>query len=184
MKLRYLVISAFALCFMHIGCEQKQVEENEEVDLEDLFNPQQKNQVVDLAQLNLSWLEGSWKDSITWAHRQSQIIEIWRIEDSVFLGTGLQIKNTRDTMTAENITIDLKQNPVYFIAEVVGKNTQQTFRYQLKSFGLDSVCFENKALQFPQTITYKKLNEYAIQATVSGNISGTLRRQSTFLKRF
>ncbi|MDG2331077.1 MAG: DUF6265 family protein [Flavobacteriales bacterium] len=182
MKLRYLVISAFALCFIHIGCKQKQIEE--EIELEDLFTPKHKNQLVDLTQLNLSWLEGNWKDSMTWAHLQSQIIEIWRIEDSIIFGTGLQIKNINDTITAEKIRIDLKQNPVYFIAEVAGNNTPQTFRYQLKSFGVDSVCFENKALQFPQTITYKKSNERAIRATVSGNISGTIRRQSTFLKRY
>lgn len=180
MKLKSLLFSSIAICFIQFGCNQKETPEQEI----DEFSPKDEPQALDLTLFNISWLEGNWRDTTTWGHLQSQIIEIWQIQDSVFHGAGLNIKNIKDTIPVEELLIDLRQNPICFEAIIPGNNTKQMLRYQLKSYDSDSICFENMALDFPQKITYKKTSDTTIRATVSGNVSGTIRRQSTILFSF
>lgn len=139
----------------------------------------------DVSNLDLAWLVGNWKDSTTWSHLNKQIIERWYLEDNVLYGTGLQVSDVTDTVLVESLNINTGEQPVNFVARVKEQNQGQGIAFALKSYGADSVRFENLGHDFPQIIIYKKITADSIHATAAGYTSnGALRRQTSKMVRY
>ena len=140
---------------------------------------------IDVNDLDLSWMIGKWRDSTTWAHTRAQILEHWKMDGNILSGEGWQVKNGLDTSLVEEIDIDLNQRPIVFKAMVDNQNQNESIIFELKSYGIDSVYFENLAHTFPQMIIYRMINEDTIHATVAGSVSGSgMRRQTSVLCRY
>lgn len=140
---------------------------------------------LDVSGLDLSWITGNWRDSVTWAHGNTQILESWYLDGNTLHGTGKQVKNVNDTNFVEQLSIDLDDRPVMFKAIVLDQNKNEPITFELKSYGNDSAYFENMSHDFPQMIIYKKINADTIHATVAGFVSGSgIRRQTIQLCRY
>ena len=107
------------------------------------------------------------------------------MDGNILSGEGWQVKNGLDTSLVEEIEIDLNQRPIVFKAMVDNQNQNEPIIFELKSYGIDSVYFENLAHTFPQMIIYRMINEDTIHATVAGSVSGSgMRRQTSVLCRY
>ncbi|MBL4705880.1 MAG: hypothetical protein JKY54_15245 [Flavobacteriales bacterium] len=135
--------------------------------------------------LDISWLEGNWRDSTSWAHLDAQIVERWYLADQIFYGTGLQVKNGTDTTLVESLQIKLTTNPINFAATVKNQNGGKAINFELKAYSSDSVRFENMAHSFPQVIIYKRITADSIHATAAAYTpEGILRKQTSKLSRY
>ena len=113
-----------------------------------------------------SWILGSWGRT----GPQETISETWvRQNDSVYRGEGYFISG-KDTFSAEKITLEQRGRQVFYIPEVKDQNKGITFA--MTALAEDSMVFENPEHEFPQRISYRKVNTDSIVAEISGTING------------
>jgi len=110
------------------------------------------------------WLIGTW--SRTNAAPGQSGVEIWsKVSDTEMAGLGINLKGT-DTSFVEKMKIIVKDNVIYFVADVPENNTEVFFK--LTSQYDTSMTFENPEHDFPKKISYAMAGE-KLKATISGD---------------
>lgn len=112
----------------------------------------------------LSWLQGNWKRTNAKAGRSGS--EHWeKISAKEWKGTGITMKGI-DTSVVEKMRLTLKDDGLYFVADVPGNNGSVFFKVtQLDEKGF--TC-ENPVHDFPKKIEYS-ITGKLLKATISGN---------------
>lgn len=112
----------------------------------------------------LSWLQGNWKRTNAKAGRSGS--EHWeKISAKEWKGTGITMKGI-DTSVVEKMRLTLKNDGLYFVADVAGNNGSVFFKVtQLDEKGF--TC-ENPVHDFPKKIEYS-ITGKLLKATISGN---------------
>jgi len=112
----------------------------------------------------LSWLQGNWKRTNVKKRRSGS--EHWeKISAREWKGTGITMKGT-DTSVVEKMRLTLKDDGIYFVADVSGNNGSVFFKVtQLDENGF--TC-ENPVHDFPKKIEYR-LTGKSLKATISGD---------------
>ena len=126
-------------------------------------NAQQDNPAgIDLN--DLGWLVGTWKRTNTKPGRSAY--EQWvKINDSELRGRGVSLKEN-DTLFVEKLKIILRNDTIYYVADVPENNRLIYFRFtKLDDNGF--IC-ENSSHDFPKKISYKKHNR-SLHAQISGD---------------
>ena len=127
----------------------------------------------------LNWLIGNWEQKFP----DGMLKENWTKEnDSTFSGDSYFI-NTKDTVHFESIKLSQKDEELIYSATVVGQNNDETVDFKLTSDIVNSFTFENPAHDYPQKITYKKVNETNLVATISGKQQGKQSTESYAMKK-
>ena len=111
----------------------------------------------------LSWLEGSWKRTNVKPGRTAS--ESWKKSNpNELVGLGVSIKE-QDTTFVEKLKILVKDNSIYYVADVAENKTPVYFKFtELTTEGF--VC-ENPDHDFPKRISYKKEGN-SLKAITSG----------------
>ncbi len=125
-----------------------------------------ENKFAKLEKMN--WLIGNWEQTLP----DGTLKETWtKQNDSTFSGDSYFI-NTKDTVHFESIQLVQKAEQLTYIATVVGQNSEKPVAFKLTSDTDDTFTFENPAHDYPQKISYKKVSDTSLIASISGKQQG------------
>ena len=116
------------------------------------------------------WLVGTWesKDDLGNASYES-----WeKISDNELSGRSYVIMEA-DTFVIETIQLLQQKDSLFYTATVNGQNENQPIRFSLVSLSENTMSFENVKHDFPQVVSYRKINSDSLVAEISGHKDGT-----------
>ncbi|MDR2084495.1 MAG: DUF6265 family protein [Bacteroidales bacterium] len=126
----------------------------------------QKNSVS-----KVEWLIGTWmfEDGFGGVSYES-----WeKISNNELKGRSYVLAGN-DTVVFENINIKQENNNLFYTAKVTGHNDDMPITFPLKSITEEKMEFENLQHDFPQMISYRKINNDSLVAEVSGIQNGEI----------
>lgn len=116
----------------------------------------------------MNWLVGSWEQKLP----DGALVESWEKQnDSTYIGESYFVKG-KDTIHAESVVLTQKKLDLLYIPTVTGENNDEPVTFKLTSDTQNRFVFENLAHDYPQKITYKKLNDSNLLAAISGKQQG------------
>lgn len=97
-------------------------------------------------------------------------LETWRIaDDSTLIGRDFRIKpENGDTVTLENMRIELRDTNIFYVAIVRGQNQNRPIYFKLTEADYEGYVFENPDHDDPQKIRYLLLGNRELQVTTEG----------------
>jgi hypothetical protein len=122
----------------------------------------------------MNWLVGNWENKMP----EGTLTESWKKDnDSIFSGDSYFI-TPKDTVHFESIELTQKGEELIYIATVIGQNNDAPVDFKLMSDTENTFSFENLAHDYPQKITYKKVDGNNLVATISGKQQGKESQES------
>lgn len=126
-----------------------------------------------------SWLIGTWENKTP----KGSIYETWiRISDNEFSGKSYILKE-KDTIIFETIRLVQEQDGLFYIPTVKNQNDGSAVRFALKSISDTAMVFANSQHDFPQIISYTRINTDRLVAEISGTNDGRTRKQTFPMNR-
>lgn len=120
---------------------------------------------------SLNWLMGTWESKTA----KTSIYETWtKASNKELSGKSFMLKGN-DTSILETVRIVRERQQLYYIPTVSNQNNNQPVRFKLKTMTNNAFIFENMAHDFPQLISYTKINADSIVAIISGTKNGRKR---------
>lgn len=127
----------------------------------------------------MEWLVGEWEQKLP----EGIVTEIWKKEnDSTLSGKSFFIKE-EDTIHSETIVIKQHNDSLLYIPTVKGQNNDEPITFTLSSDVEDNYAFENLTHDYPQKISYKKINGTTLMTTISGIQQGKSSQESYSLTK-
>ena len=127
----------------------------------------------------MNWLVGNWEQRLP----DGTLKENWtKQNDSTFSGNSYFI-NAKDTVHFESIKLTQTAGELTYSATVIGQNNDEPIGFKLTSDANNTYTFENSAHDYPQKITYKKVNDTNLVATISGKQQGNDSQESYSMKK-
>jgi hypothetical protein len=125
------------------------------------------------------WLMGTWETKT----ERGSIYETWsKSANDEFSGRSYTVKG-KDTIVFEHIQLIQGQDSLFYIPTVKAQNDGLPVRFASKSISEQKLVFENPNHDFPQVITYKKVNADSLIAVISGIRNGQEDEQIFPMKR-
>ncbi len=125
------------------------------------------------------WLIGTWENKTT----KGSLYETWKkANDNELSGKSYMVKE-KDTVVFENIRIIQEQDGLFYIPTVKNQNGDLPVRFAIKTISETVMVFENSRHDFPQVISYTKINADSLVAQISGTKNGQARKQTFPMKR-
>lgn len=125
------------------------------------------------------WLIGTWENKTS----RGSMYETWsKVNDFEMVGKSYILKE-KDTIVFENIRLVQEQDKLYYIPAVKNQNEGLPIRFAPKLVSETELVFENPEHDFPQVISYRKINADSLVAEISGTKNGQERRQKFPMKR-
>jgi hypothetical protein len=115
---------------------------------------------------SFSWLSGKWVgkyDSIP-------IFEQWKTADGKVMHGRGGVLSGKDTVFAENVSIEEREDGLYYIAVVSGNPAPAEFKFT--GYKNDTAVFEDPTHDFPQRVLYFKNEDGTFYACVDGKYKG------------
>lgn len=111
---------------------------------------------------DLHWMEGKWVSIDV-----KNYTEIWkRVNDTCYQGLSISPADS-DSLVEERQQIVLRQNSIHFINEIEEQTEEGVSQdFKLISNSSDSLVFSNNGLNYPNRITYKRMNDTLIKVYV------------------
>lgn len=127
----------------------------------------------------MDWVIGKWENNAG----DGSFHEIWtKTNDTIYSGRSFMIAN-EDTVFSESISLELKQNELFYIPTVSNQNNAKPIEFKFIAIENNEIIFENKEHDFPQRIIYKQLAPDSLYARVEGNDKGKFRKEEFLMKR-
>jgi len=127
----------------------------------------------------LMWLCGHWAEE-----KNDQIFhEIWIRENDTILSGNAYLLISEDTVFTEKLSIEYQQPETFYKTTVSNQNNRQEIAFRLITDSAGTFCFENKAHDFPQYITYIRGNGETLFVRVDGYDKGVYRKEEFQLIR-
>jgi len=125
------------------------------------------------------WLIGTWKNKTL----KGNVYETWtKVSSDKFLGKSYVISET-DTIIFETIQLVEEKGELFYIPKVRNQNEGLPIRFTLKTISDTILMFENPLHDFPQIISYTKINIDSLVAKISGAKNGQEIKQTFPMKR-
>lgn len=122
----------------------------------------------------MDWLVGNWENKMP----EGDLLESWeKKDDSTFVGKSYFIKG-KDTISSESVELIQKGEDLLYIPTVKGQNNDKPVTFKLATTTAMEFVFENPTHDYPQKITYKKVNDTSLVATISGMQQGKVSSES------
>ena len=126
------------------------------------------------------WLIGTWENKTP----RGSIYETWeKVSDRTFSGKSYILKE-KDTTVFETISLFEDQDSLFYIPTVENQNDGLPVRFTAKSISENQLVFENLKHDFPQIITYTRVNPDSLVAEISGINNGMERKLTFPMKRY
>lgn len=124
------------------------------------------------------WLIGTWENKT----QRGSIYETWnKTSDVELLGKSYMLKE-KDTVWLETIRLVQEQDHLFYIPTVKNQNHGQPVRFTATLVSEDKLVFENATHDFPQTISYTRINSDSLVAEIAGIKNGKERKQTFRMK--
>lgn len=125
------------------------------------------------------WLIGTWENKTS----KGSIYETWiKVNDNEFSGKSYMVKE-KDTIVFETIKIVENRDGLFYIPKVKNQNESLPVRFVLKKISEMELVFENPKHDFPQIITYARINADSLVAEISGTKNGKESKRIFPMKR-
>ncbi len=125
------------------------------------------------------WLIGTWENKT----QRGSIYETWaKISDDELSGKSYILKE-KDSIVFETIRLVQEQNNFFYVPKVKNQNDELPVRFASKIISETQLVFENLQHDFPQVISYTKINADSLVAEISGTKNGKERKQTFQMKR-
>lgn len=125
------------------------------------------------------WLIGTWENKTP----GGSIYETWsKTNNDEFFGKSYMLKD-KDTVVFETIRLVQQKDSLFYIPAVKNQNNGLPVRFGLKTISDTGLVFENPQHDFPQVISYTKINADSLVAEISGTKNGRERKQTFPMKR-
>lgn len=119
------------------------------------------------------WLIGTWENKT----QNGSVYETWaKVSEIEFSGKSYMLKE-KDTIVFETIRLIQMQNSVFYIPNVNNQNDNLPVQFIAKIVSDKDLVFENLNHDFPQIISYAKINDNALVAEIAGTKNGKERKQ-------
>lgn len=120
------------------------------------------------------WLTGTWQNKTT----SGVVYENWKkYSDELMVGKSY-ILTGKDTLIIETIALRKVNESLVYIPRLQNSNkTKVPARFTLKSATDNQLIFENKTHDFPQVISYRRINRDSLVAEISGTENGKTRKE-------
>jgi hypothetical protein len=128
---------------------------------------------------NAEWLIGTWENKT----QSGSIFETWTKISEVELSGKSYILKEKDTIVFETIQLLQEQDNLFYIPKVKNQNGDLPVRFSAKTISDTELMFENQQHDFPQIISYTKINSDSLIAEISGTKNGKERKQTFPMKR-
>lgn len=138
------------------------------------WTTQQTNEIKKVA-----WLIGTWECKTP----KGSLYEAWsQANSNEFHGTSYFL-NDKDTILFETIQLVEKEQKLYYIVTVANQNDGLPVSFASTTITDSLFVFENMQHDFPQVITYTKINADSLVAEISGVKNEQERKQTFPMKR-
>ena len=127
----------------------------------------------------MHWIEGKWVSTDV-----PNYSEVWkRVNDTCYEGLALSPAES-DSLVEERPKIVRRNDSIYFISEIEEQTIEGlTQDFTMTSSSTDTLVFTNKGNNYPNRITYKRMNDTIMKVNVERtNIEGPVKFEYT-LKR-
>jgi len=120
-----------------------------------------------------TWLLGTWQNKTS----KGVIYETWSERSDHELSGMSYFIQDQDTTVLEIIQIIQENDRLFYIPTVHNQNDALPVRFSSTIVSDSKMVFENKEHDFPQVITYMKITEDSLVASISGLVNGKERKQ-------
>jgi hypothetical protein len=125
------------------------------------------------------WLIGTWENKT----QRGSVYETWNKVSNIELAGKSYIVKEKDTIVFENVKLIQIQDTLFCIPTVKNQNDGLPVRFAIKIISNTQLVFENRQHDFPQIISYTKINTDSLVAQISGIKNGQERKQLFPMKR-
>ena len=127
----------------------------------------------------VKWLVGTWENKTP----RGSIYEYWvEKNDNELSGMSFMIQD-QDTVVFERVSLIQEAGGLFYIPIVNDQNDGMPVRFGLNRITEEGMLFENPAHDFPQFISYSKVQMDSLVAEISGVVNGQERKQTFPMKR-
>jgi hypothetical protein len=138
------------------------------------LSTQNKNQ-IDKA----GWLLGTWENKTP----RGSVFEQWtKISENEMFGRSYALRGA-DTIFFEQIELIEDHDSLFYIPTVSNQNDGLPIQFALTSMTDSSMIFKHPHHDFPQQISYVKINQDSLVASISGISNGEQREVIFPMKR-
>lgn len=118
-----------------------------------------------------SWLIGTWQNNSA----KGSSTEIWRkMNDSTYVGESYFVIES-DTVSYEEFKLAQIGDRLSYTPTVRDQNNNKPVKFDLTSMTDKQLVFENLKHDFPQKISYTRINGDSLVAQISGEVDGKLQ---------
>ncbi len=144
----------------------------------------QNNVNDNYSKLNLidtaKWFLGTWQNKTT----EGLYTEQWnKKNDSVYCGISTVVVSNNDTVFYESILLQQKNDSLYYIVSVKNQNNELPVSFKLIKCNSNQLIFENSTHDFPSKITYLKITQDSMVASIFGLINGKEKTEKFPMKK-
>ena len=125
------------------------------------------------------WLIGTWENRTP----RGSVYESWkRIDANELYGFSYSL-NGKDTVIFEEIELIQDQDSLFYIPTVKNQNDGLPIQFAMTSMTDTSMVFRHPYHDFPQVITYRRIHEDSLVASIYGEHGGESRTIEFPMKR-
>lgn len=125
------------------------------------------------------WLIGSWVNKT----QRGDIYETWsKLSAFEFSGKSYLLRE-KDTILLETVQLLEAENSLFYVPIVKDQNGGLPVRFTAKAVSDAELVFQNLEHDFPQVISYTRINADSLVAEISGTRDGIERRRKFPMKR-
>jgi hypothetical protein len=126
-----------------------------------------------------NWFIGTWEN----ATNEMTMKEIWKQEtDSSFSADSFIIVQ-KDTVFYEKVDLIQRNDSLFYIVSVKNQNNEKPVSFYLTTTNESELVFENQKHDFPNKITYYKITNDSLVATISGLKDGKMSSETFPMKK-
>jgi len=127
-----------------------------------------------------AWLIGTWENKTP----RGSVFENWtKLSDNEMFGRSYAL-NGPDTIFFEEIEMIEDNDSLFYIPTIKNQNDGLPIQFVLTSITDSSMVFEHPYHEFPQMISYVRINKDSLEASISGISNGEERRIVFPMKRY
>lgn len=125
------------------------------------------------------WLVGNWEN----LSKKSNLREIWTRKNDSTLTAKSFVTVGKDTVFYEEVAIIEQNDSLFYNVTIKGQNNNKPVPFYMTKADEKEMVFENPKHDFPTKITYTKITNDSLVATVSGLQNGKENSESFPMKK-
>ncbi|OPC53346.1 DUF6265 family protein [Elizabethkingia bruuniana] len=128
---------------------------------------------------NAMWLIGTWENKTS----RGSVYESWKkINENELAGKSYAVKGA-DTIIFETVQLKQEGENLYYIPTVRNQNNGEPVSFKAYTITDHKMVFGNPEHDFPQSVSYTKVNADSLVAEISGVKNGNVRHQTFPMRR-